>query len=144
MINRSVYGRTPEDSEMSGEYDLSDAPESLVPEDSYANATAILGEPTGETGEVAPGEAGPAGLAYASMGMVVQGFEGLTSLFPGIVPAEITLWLQQTIQTLPQMIQQMQSIGAGMPGAGMGMGMGQTSMLGQGQSQPPQPSGPPR
>lgn len=142
MINRNVMGRTPDDSEFGA--DLAYPPEAELPVDPQANSTAMLGSPDEETGEVSPEEAGP-GASLAFLGMMVQGAQGLSSRHPGFIPMEITAWLQQAMQILPQMLQHMQSgLGAGMPGAGMQSPMGQTMALGP--SAPPPtaaPSGPP-
>jgi hypothetical protein len=148
MINRNVMGRNPEDEEMY-ENDLTSPPEAQFMSDPESNSTAMLGTPSDESGEVSPEEAGPA-VSLAYLGMMVQGAQGLASEFPGLVPMEITAWLQQAMQMLPQMIQQKQSaLTSGVPGMGQPM-MGSTAGLGPtappGGGMPPMggPSGPPQ
>lgn len=163
MINRSLMGRTPNDT---GSYeDSADAlgggglisqglpPSSAVRSSAdfgqdEANSLAFLGaSPLSDEsgGAVLPSEGGPTGTALAATAMMVQGAQLLSTVMPGLVPAEITMWLQQAMQLVPQIIQQQQS---GLSAAGaLGPMMGQSAMLGgMSPSQPsasPAPAGPP-
>lgn len=149
MHNRNLMSRTPNDSpEYEG--DLTVAPEQDLPVDPMANSTAMLGEAPEGTGEVSPEDAGP-GVSYSYLSMMIHGAEGLSSQIPGFVPMEITAWLQAAIQTLPLIIEKMQSsLAAPIPGMGPMIPGGMTGMLGGapgGPMQPPAPSapsGPPR
>jgi hypothetical protein len=158
VLNRNIHSRSAQDSaEFGYSDDLTAAPGAALMPDPADNSLAMLGQtPEDETGgAMLPSEAGPTGTALAAMGMMVQGAQMLSTQLPGFVPQEITMWLQQGMQILPQLIQQMQSGMQGMPpggpGAMMGGGMmggdmgGQTAALGPAQ-QPPgsSPSGPPR
>lgn len=144
MINRNLIGSNQETGP--DEFDLAYPPEASLPVDPQANSLAMLGYPSEDTGELSPEEAGP-GASLAFLGMMVQGAQGLSSRHPGFVPMEITAWLEQAMQLLPQMIQQMQSqsgLGSMVSGAGV---MGGTGALGPMAGPPPQaapqPSGPP-
>lgn len=155
MINRSLHGRAggefPEDEGLgapSSQLSVGPPPAPLRSDPDEENSLAMLGESPMDSkeGAVLPSEGGPMGLALGSMGMVIQGLQGLSAVVPGFVPAEVTLWTQQAMQLLPQLLQQMQSsLASGMPG--MGMGMSQTGALGglppTAGMQAPAPSGPP-
>jgi hypothetical protein len=142
MINKNLMGRNQEDPY--GQ-DLSEAPEYDFPPDPQDNSLAMLGDPSGDTGELPPGDAGPAqDLAY--LGMVVQGLQALAAKRPGFVPMEIMAWLEMAMQQLPELIRQdLSGMGAGAPGMGMGAGMSPMAALGPAaQPQQPGPSGPPQ
>lgn len=155
MINRSLHGRAggefPENDSLgpaNAQLSVGPPPAPLKSDPAEDNSLAMLGESPMDpnNGAVMPSEGGPMGLALGSLGMVIQGLQGLSTVIPGFVPAEITLWTQQAMQLLPQLLQQMQSsLASGMPG--MGMGMSQTGALGgpppMAGMQPPAPSGPP-
>lgn len=146
MLNRNLH-RPVEDED---EYDLTSPPEADLPVDPQANSLAMLGGTGGEdaNGAMLPSEAGPTGEALAGMGMMVQGAQLLSAHIPGFVPVEVTAWLQQGMQLLPQLLQQMQSgLGAQVPGMGQAAMMGQMGALAPAGGSPPQqsqPSGPPR
>lgn len=149
MINRNLHSKTavnPDSSEDFGQgYDLTAPPEAFLPPDPYENSTAMLGEPGPDSqGAVLPSEAGASGRTLGAMGMISQGVQILSMDLPGFVPMEITAWVQQGMQILPQLLQQMQTgIAAAGPGAGAMLG-GPSLLGGAGPAQPPQPSGPPQ
>lgn len=149
MLNRNIMSRTPDDDPVYGA-DLTAPPEADLPVDPMANSTAMLGEAPEGTGEVSPENAGPA-VSYSYLSMMIHGAEGLSTQIPGFVPMEITAWLQAAMQTLPMIIEKMQSsLAAPIPGAGPMMPGGMTGMLGgmpggpMQPSAPSAPSGPPR
>lgn len=155
MINKSLHrqagGEYEEDPTLaspSSQLSAGPPPAPLRSDPDEDNSLAMLGtSPMDEMGgAVMPSEGGPMGLALGSLGMVIQGLQGLSTVVPGFVPAEVTMWTQQAMQMLPQLLQQMQSsLSSGVPG--MAMGMSQTGALG-GMPPPaaaqPQPSGPPQ
>lgn len=150
MINRNVHARSAGDDTFAAESgyspDLSTPPEAYLPPDPGDNSTAMLGEPNMQDPAVSPSEAGPTGQSLAALGMIVQGAQILSLHIPGFVPMEVTAWVQQAMQVLPQLLQQMQS-GLAAAGSGMlpGAGMAQTGGIGPMAGPPsPVPSGPPQ
>lgn len=86
---------------------------------------------------------GGAGFLMGSLAMVAKGIQGLSTGAPGFVPPEILMWLDNALQSLPQLLQQQQSgfgpsASAGTappppPGSAMGApGMGGSAVGGMG------------
>lgn len=70
-----------------------------------------LNDPNGHLGGAATGGAG---LGLASMSMIAKGLQGLNTVLPGFVPAEVLMWVTNAMQQLPAALQQ-QAAGVSAP-----------------------------